>query len=758
MPAPLFRLTFDVPYTFATEPGCVRSVHCSDFAPAHGILENTTREPLTGLLMLTPSVQKRTWAEDMKGLDQWRHNPAFWREVKRAQENQQAGASLLSTVKPADQAHTLIEILTQTALVAIEASTLYSDDLKWALESNFFLESDEGFALHYHGLSDEMLRKENWFGVQWDNLYLHFSSHGRVKVYRYADRAHLERTPAFVEEFQIANAGDLLGRAGYFHFIPVPGYGLLVYHNLRGQKSGVVASNADTRTAPGSHLIRHAKITGKPVPASGNFRLFERSPVRLALNPYQAHVVGFQNLRYPLSGSYADAPLDPGYTPSAAPAVTTALYLRTGHGAATATLKNTKNDAAWTAGVDRQARVSMSLTTTDARYTPFVYGYGIAWNPVMTARNTTPFEPDILMRLEFSHDDYGRFEGRARVLLESAAGRAAAERGDATFLLEASEDGGTTWQTIAGGLADFGKPTAVQDNVGFYYECDVALNDMWQRFDEVHETLASAFDGVPLGDAFNIVFSAAGFAPIAPTAALQAIKIKGAEGGQRWRFAPGAGDDGQKIIKAFLLLLRRQKSEWRARFDWDAAAWNVEPKPRYDDPDTQAWTLTAWSDEANIPGRVLRYSDYKPSPEPPEANVTTVTGVSGGEPSTVLVKSAPCVNVASLRDPTSVDYLGRVKLADFQVEAISDPDEVNIMNRRVFEACGHRRFQANYQCPDVVLALRPNTKVTGRAFNALRQRASVYTGYLKKRTIIIEQDGVGEMRLECDSEFLGEIA
>lgn len=739
---PEFRVKLDVPYLFATEPGYTRAVHCIDFRPEKDSFVNTFRDPVTGLVFLRPKSLEREWHTDLQPLGNFTvGNAAFWKAVKRSVD----AADLFTNVLPTGLPETLIELLLDIAIIALNADTLKKDDMKWVLQSLFRLEVDESFALYYYSLTDETTRKNNWFYLQWDDIGLHFSQHGTVQVYRY-NRANLNQAPALVESFTIAEPQELLQRPGYFIFIPVPLWGLLIYHSLVPPKMSEVPSDVLAGVKRG-HLV----VWPSRRDTNGNYRVFEASPLRIGLNPYQRNLLGIQLLRFAPSGSYTDSVFDPGYKPSTAPIDLSPILIPNGRGSVTITARNKDNTADYVAGTDRQGRIRATLTTNDQRYTPFLAGYYFRYAPQFTQRNTNAFEPTTVLRLEYTQDEWGRFEGSLDCEMAGSQ-MVVAERGDTTFQIERRANSQESWQVVDGGFAKVEEMEFIKAPSS-RYRVRWSLHGLFERFKEIHQYLDTAFDGVKVGDAINVVLQAAGFSPIPPNEMppqAQRVTLPVSEG--NWKFAPRAGDSGDEILRSLLMFLKREKEEWRLRYDWQNQKWVLERKPR----DTMVWTLSPFSTDAKANESKWYYSELHIQPDSPEANYILLEGNTKPDSSGKrLIASA--VNRPSLTDPNSVDYLGRLVSLKVEAPSLTTQEDVNLWLRRVYDAVAHRRVKATIVTPKVQPAIVPLQQV--RIWDS--SRVVRFTGWVKQISVVWEQDypqARGErMVLHVDSIWDGEL-
>jgi len=768
-----WRLTLDVPFSFCIEQGFARDVKSCDFriekSAGTGFSPRLWREPILGIVMLKPSVLQRGFTTDFKGLGTWNYRAAFWNEVRRGQaiknfpnpapnaDPDQPFALLMAPVKPAGQRYELIELLIQEAIMAIKFDVLWKenyDDMKWVMQSTFTLAEDESYAIHYHGLTDEMVRKENWFCFRVDTLGIHFSHTGIMRVYQY-DRADLTKPPIFLQEVQMCHPGDILNRSGYFYFIPIPNVGLAVYHSLQPKKADIFGASA-----------RNVAVTGKLIPWSTSYDgthayLFQASNVSIGMNPYHPTLIGFQVVRFPTTAEdFNDGPFSIPYKPTLAPSSVTASGVAD-RGTLSAVLQAAAGGALWdpTASDSHLARVAITLQTGDAKYTPFCGTYSVRWLPVFATRATTALPlayhttdgVDRLERLEWSDNADSHFEGEAQILIYSIAGQVIMFRGDATFLLEYSQDQGTTWFTYTGGFAkQWIVDVEYSPNWGTYYRCKVRLYDMWERGEETHVLWQMAFDSLAIGRALNNVLTGMGFSVIAdadlPAEALTTT-LQFAPDGLSWRYSPREGEKYQDVIALLLLYLRKQNVQYRLRFNWAGTppAWILELRPR--DIATIV-SLVPFAASRNEGAGIWDYSSCRMMPEPPEGNIIICEGLTVPDPQHALrVTVPPLVNTGSLSDPTSPDYLGRSLIVKINVPEVTDNDTLTKMARRFYDAIAHRRLKANIETQHFTWILAPNVRI-----QVYRTEGSLMLDtWIKRRTVVIENFDQEVVKFDTDT-------
>jgi len=712
MPDEVWKVKLDHPRSVAVEPGYLKHQHCRNFRL--DAVENLYRDPLTGLVMLEPNWRRREWADDAKEVSFWRRNPSYWQAVTRARQS-----LAMANIVPRTGSDELVAIAVDVALVIIDKLAARRDDLVWALESLSSLRLDEGWALHVHGLDDELAKKRNWLYVQWDRFGLHLGGSGQAALYEYV--SGLTEQPVLRDVWGFAMPDAVVQRGLTITCTPVPFYGLLI-----GLGAGAPQSNARSGSAELLATDMHRVQVEDKLTETGVHYVTDASPLRVAVNPFQRYVLSFATITYPTSGSAVDAPFEPGYRPSTTPGlslgtVPTVAEALMGYTSASAQLLNAEGSAAWTAGVDRKGRVQLSLSTTDPAYTPFVYGWGVQWQPVVETRATT--EQSVVCRsLELTHSADGRVEGQATLALDTEALKAIGERGDATARVEVSEDG-VTWDTALVGWAKDFKLQYVANEGAFdpYYLADVTLTDEMERLREGHIHLDAAFDKMTLKDAVEIVFKAAGYSTVVIPAELGAILVPGSGQDSHWKYAVQSGDDGESVLRKLLVFGRAQNLEYHARYEADTDTWHIEAV----EPDADYWTLSPTThDPAN---KVIRYQTAHLTISPPEANIIYVATSTGGSGSDSTQRTVVVTNSASLTDSLSPDYLGRAVVLGVRAEGVTEQPELNRVARIVADRVMHRLGRVELTAPYYVDGFKPRARA--------RFEGSDQDWYLKRRTV-----------------------
>jgi hypothetical protein len=194
--------------------------------------------------------------------------------------------------------------------------------------------------------------------------------------------------------------------------------------------------------------------------------------------------------------------------------------------------------------------------------------------------------------------------------------------------------------------------------------------------------------------------------------------------------------------------------EFLYTFDWESGAWSLVPKP-CDLTGASTWVLSPYQGDANVNARIWWYGGEPILlPEPPEANVLVVEGVTTPHPEGYRVPVKPLTNVPSLTDPTSIDYQGRIRVGKYLLPTLPDNLNVAAAARRIFDAVAHQRMKSEpIAIPMLQLALKPNIPVVlqdpdGGVF---------VNGWIKRRHVYIEGPTHQHMTLELDTVWTGEL-
>jgi len=730
MPDEIWRVKLDHPRSVAVEPGYLKHQHCRNFRLE--AVENVYRDPLTGLVTLEPNWRRREWADDAREASFWRRNPDYWRAVTRARQT-----LALANIVPRTGSSDLVEIAVDVALVIIANAAPYTDSLVWALESQSQIRLDEGWALHVHGLDDELGKKRNWLYVQWDRFGLHLGGSGQAALYEYT--SGLTQQPVLRDVWPFAMPDAVLQRGLTITCTPIPYYGLLI-----GLGAGAPRSNTRSGSAELLATDLHRVQVEDRLTETGVHYVTDASPLRVAVNQFQRYVLSFATITYPTSGTAVDAPFEPGYRPSTTPAlglgvVSTVASQLMGYTTASAQLLNADGSASWTAGVDRKGRVSLSLSTTDAAYTPFVYGWGVQWQPVVQSRATT--ERSVFCRsLELTHSADGRVEGQATLALDTEPLMAIGERGDATARVEVSPDG-VTWSTVLTGWAKDFKLRYVGNEgaYGPYYLAEVTLTDEMERLREGHVHLDGAFDRMTLSDALTIVFTAAGYPTVVVPDELAAIVVPGSGQDSHWKYAVQSGDDGESVLRKLLIFGRAQGLEYQARYDASTDTWYVEAV----EEDADYWTLSPTDHDPS--SKIIRYQTAQVTVSPPEANVLYVATSAGGSGADSKQRTVVVTNSDSLTDSLSLDYLGRAVVLGVRADGLTEQPDLNRVARMVADRVMHRVGRVEITAPYYVGEFVPRARA--------RFEGSTQDWFLKRRTVKILSDTERRVTYELETVF-----
>jgi len=752
-----FALELDTPYSFAIENGFARTQRSTDFRILPGGELGTWLDPVSGVLMLYPSFLDNTFTGGLRPLSDFTTTATegqWWAQVARGGEDGGVlAAAMLASLRPTGVDPTGLTLTSVAqALITIASSPTLQDTLVWAASGNFQIPRDGSFTIHYDTLNDEVMRHHNWFAVQWANVYCLFGMDGICSVYRYNDSSM--QTYTQIDRFQYADTGEVMYRHAQFSFVPIPTVGLLIYHSYTERAPKTASSSAQSRALRGHVVPWQAGTDG-----SGNFYMFDASSINIAFNPYFRHVIGYQDVSFATSGGFVDAPFDPGYKPSVGPSAVQAITAQTGVGSVMAALYDPDGVTPWTAGSSQQGRVGMILSGTSTN-TPFVLGYGVAIPPVMNTRNpgavtiyntTGRGQEDRLLHLNWEDTDDGRFDGQVTMQLYSAAAMKIAWRGDATWSLSA--DG----VVFAGGFTVRGSwDIEPMEGTPGYYKVTVKLADMHARLKEGHYFIENALDGVTLAAAFNNVLSCTGFGnagSLPPQAYTQEIPIT--SDGRSWKWQFREGDDADALFEILLFLMRRQQVEYVAAFDWaDTGTWQVTTRPGSLGTTWAVWYLSPFSEDANTVGNVWWYGPgTKFTPESAEGNIVIAEGVLDPGPDGTRVPTVPLINLPSINDPTSPDYLGRALEIKYAVDNVEDIPTLQTIQRAIFDAATTRRLKGQIKIEMLQMALAPNTQVMVTDWNG----SVIANAWIKKRHVVVNDPYGATMDLDVDTVWQGEV-
>jgi hypothetical protein len=744
----------DVPYRFVVRPAFERAAHCVDMAAE--TVQSLYHDRGAGVLILMPSCLDSRWQQHVVPINQIQRQAEDWREAYRGLKRDMAGANFLARVLPAGRSYTLIEILLEIALIAVEPNPL----LKWVARTTFNLERDEAWAIHIQCADDEYTRDGDYLYAQWDRYALRLDTRGELVMYRYPNRSDLTIPPREIARWHSGVSAPVRS-ALTLAALPLPPLGVLVLTIVSGGGNLMQASTSSTtrqlvssKLVPLSDDAENIGTEESPI-----FSLCRAAPLNLAVNVRYNPIVAFERVRYASSGTLMEKPFElppiAAQVPQATPIV---AYTHKQSASVSFEYRDGENWTAWnTAQSPTQARGIVQLTTDNALYTPIVVGYFMRCEPLIATRSTTPVEADRVLEVELTTDEYAREEGYAECLLEASATRQIAKRGDTTYRLEYSEDS-LVWHTLSEGFAQVESITAMKRRGVLPYRVRFALRGMWSRFSEIYQLSQTAFDGVKLGDAFNKLLEGCGFERMSsPPAALQALRMPAAPAGDTgsgWRYAPRVGQSGEEILRTLLLFATATGSEWRLRWDYSAGAWTLEQKP----DGLPAWTLLD-AGSVDIALRQYRYSELEIVPKPPEANIIYVEGATApskeGERLVVVL-----VNEDSLTEPNSLDYLGRYKLLRVQADALSNLEDIQRLADRLYEAAARHALEATLKLPlpqvwnvAFLELIRPPRQV-----QVLAGSSVVLEGYVKRATLTASSGDTPrtELSLHLSTRYAGD--
>ena len=727
----MYRLTLDVPYRFLVRPAFERAVHAVDLVAE--TQQRVYHDKGAGVILLTPSCLDERWQQHTVPISQINKQSLFWRPAQRGLKEATNYAHFMGSVYQAGVDRSLIELLLDIALIAT------TNRLKWIAETSFQLARDEAWAIHLQCANDEYTRDGDYWYAQWDRYALRMDTTGTLTFYRYPNRNALTQPPNEVARWHSGVASPV--RAGLtVAALPLPPLGILVLTIVSGGASLTQATTSSTtRQLVSSKLIplmEDAEDIGTP--ESPLYSLCQQSSLRLAVNIMYNPIVAFERVRYASSGTLTEKPFEvPLINPQVPQATPIVAYTHRQSASVAFQCESGGDWVAWdTPQEPTRARSVLTLTTDNAIYTPIVVGYFMRCEPLIEERSTMPVMAERVLELELTKDEYAREEGYAEVLLESDTLRTIARRGDTTYRLEYRENATSSWQTLSEGIAQVESIQLLYPRVsGAPYRARLALRGMWSRFTEVYQLASTAFDNVPLGEAFNKLLEGCGFERIAnPPAALQAIRMPAAPQGDTsagWRYAPRAGQSGEEILRTLLLIATATGSEWRLRWDYATGKWLLEQKP----DGLPEWTLES-EGSVDPATRQYRYRELELQPKPPEANLIYVEGATApskeGERLVCVL-----VNTDSLDEPNSLDYLGRIKMLRVKAESFSEMSDVERLANRLYAAAARHCMDATVRVPlpqnfpQILLELlSPPRKVTVRV-----QSTPLLIAYIKRATL-----------------------
>jgi hypothetical protein len=438
----------------------------------------------------------------------------------------------------------------------------------------------------------------------------------------------------------------------------------------------------------------------------------------VALNPFTDYRLSYVGVTFKDTGRYIDSVLAPHYFPSVTPTVSP-TPLNTVQQSIESDILNTALTP-YSVGTDWNFRVRHFLRTSDARYTPFLFGYEVQFPAVRNPRplpSLTVYDTvgnwDSIQKLEFTEQDDARFEGTLAILCRTDALKAIINRGAATYLLQTSTDG-RLWYNYNGGIASSFKFSPLQgasgtSNADIMFTCK--LIDMREFMKDSHVLTTGSMDGLTITQAVNRMLGNSGQGQLSswPVEA-DYTYIPFPPAGGSWKFEAHSGETLTDYIDRVLLFLRRENVEYVLRYDWLALdGWVIEPKPRHTD---NPWRIYSVSDYDNSVGNAWHYID-KNVPEisvmPPEANMLIIEGMldpnqnkvwHGNDETQEATMTAPTKQRKSFRDVDSIqtvnseNYLGWMKMMKVSMFPCTDPVELDRMGRRILKMVDVRSRKA----------------------------------------------------------------
>lgn len=750
---PRWRMRFDVPRSMAVEPGYRRTMHAAEFNDQTIELdENTWRCPVTGIIMLQPTFAHHATLGQFEPLANWVYDNTIWRESKRAQSDVIGTGqpiTILASKNPSPNNHFVWGISHSIAILNL-ASDIDGDQLEWSLVSNFNLEQDGGFVIHMNSMTDPMVTNKNWFAIHWDNLQIVCTPEGRMSLYRWADRDLMDdgAHATLVESIHVGRWADMKMQDKWFAFIPIPGLGLIMYHNSNPVKKNVVYSTI-SKTHVSGHLFR---TPSEPDDDAVSVRLTRTSAIAIGLvkSKESNHVVAFNRIKYPTTGKFKEHKITMPYVTSLTPSVTTMEYPMTYAGSTSSVFRNEDDTADWTI-TDKVGRLVVTLNSSLSQYrTPFIHGTDIGWATVSNTRTTTPilmynthtiFDPDgvspvsskydFIRELQWIETDDHRFEGKVEIVAFSDLLKDLIERGDCTWQLERQDEPSGSWSIHNGGIGSVNEEVDIKmidfpiDRAFTFgrggrrrvtYNATIHLNDMFVRFKEVHQTLKTAFDGRTIKQSINIVLHGAGLGSLVTyPASLDTTILPDTTKSNNWRYATKDGETGDDIINQLLMFNKRQNYQMYLSYNWENDEWHIVEQHRQILPpptDQDFWFVCS---QRHIRGLdlpvgapamsyLIEYGkgDILASFKvyPPEANMIRPIGLSSNDPENAKrIEGRVLVNYDSINNNTSTDFLGRVKTLIPMIAPTGNVKMVNKFGRRIFEAIAHRRLVMTIDSP-----------------------------------------------------------
>jgi hypothetical protein len=664
----------------------------------------------------------------------------------------------------------------------VSSPSFTNDVIRMGMQTNTGADAsvDEGFVINWKIASREVMTNKyrNCLFIAIEKLGIHIDFTGKCSVYWYDDPVSgVYTTATLVDSFDIGSITEMTGKWQTLSIMPVPQMGVLITnHTTKSTVQKSFKSAADSKSISG-------KLVQVPLrTASGAPYVVGAGKLEVGFNPdFQnlTYHVAFHRIRYPVTAEGATGKrfmtqvYDPGFVPATSPASHTVGAYQTNASTSSSVSLLNQDAGTYTIGTDRFFRHSLALSTTNAIYTPMIYGVYLRWDKLRVTRTTTPVLIDRYNHLEFFDDDLAYGGGRLRATHTTQAEITIVERGDTTYKIERCDDptaGSPTWVTQQTGWARLSSCDVYLDNAGtnsfaYRYEADWELTSEIGRFNEVNQYLHTAFDGTNIGSAINNVLNAAGYDAI-PTVDLPADAINTTvpvpPRGQSWRHGTKTGDRGDKIIRQLLMLLRKQFVEYRLRWDQVNYKWVLEAKPAYNA--ATIWKFVPNPADHNVGLNKICVGEspkvYSLNVSPPETNYINGVGTTTAQNDAARVPAAnPLINRASIFDANSPDYLGRIITSMPIFVPYIQPEDILKMSRRVYDAAAQRRFQLKVCSFYYVDGFQPGARCRMLMVNGVDTDYDDL--YMKRRTVVISRDSGGivapKVEYNCETNYVSTV-
>jgi hypothetical protein len=790
MPIPQWRITFDVENRMTQRPGFAQSPFGTNITQyvKTALDESTWQEPITGMIMLKPSFLTDEWANANHWYDESviTRDEAYWELMWHGNVESSDPAfngKFLASETPTLGTKLMPSIASPKHVPQyVTSPSLTNDVIRIGMQTNTGADAsvDEGFVINWKIASREVMTNKyrNCLFIAIEKLGIHIDFTGKCSVYWYNDPVSgVYTTATLVDSFDIGSITEMTGKWQTLSIIPVPQMGVLITnHTTKSTVQKSFKSAADSKSISG-------KLVQVPLrTASGAPYVVGAGKLEVGFNPdFQnlTYHVAFHRIRYPVTAEGATGKrfmtqvYDPGFVPATSPASHTVGAYQTNASTSSSVSLLNQNAGTYTIGTDRFFRHSLALSTTNAIYTPMIYGVYLRWDKLRVTRTTTPVLIDRYNHLEFFDDDLAYGGGRLRATHTTQAEITIVERGDTTYKIERCDDptaGSPTWVTQQTGWARLSSCDVYLDNAGtnsfaYRYEADWELTSEIGRFNEVNQYLHTAFDGTNIGSAINNVLNAAGYDAI-PTIDLPADAINTTvpvpPRGQSWRHGTKTGDRGDKIIRQLLMLLRKQFVEYRLRWDQVNYKWVLEAKPAYNS--ATIWKFVPNPADHNIALNKICVGEspkvYSLNVSPPETNYINGVGTTTAQNDAARVPAAnPLINRASIFDANSPDYLGRIITSMPIFVPYIQPEDILKMSRRVYDAAAQRRFQLKVCSFYYVDGFQPGARCRMLMVNGVDTDYDDL--YMKRRTVVISRDSGGivapKVEYNCETNYVSTV-